>query len=1377
MALLFQVVNWHAGDVLVEDDDEDDEELPPEADKSKYIIKLFGVDESGKSISVSVTNFTPHFYVKINKPFSQFEIEKLSSALRFRMNRFKYGKMDIRCMRKKDFWGFTNNKEFSFLRFCFDSHGAMKMASRVLTSDTFKSPVEQRKFTLYESNIEPFVRFAHIQNIQPAGWVKIQMGKYQVDDVLPSKCAVDVRTKWQNVEHIEKESIAPMLIASFDLECTSSDGDFPVAAKNYKKIATDIYNIYFESIKKLNLDEYEAKKRMINHVVELFEDKMVIPKRNVSKLALRTIMAEHIDHLCNIIKGDRLLLEDAFVQVFHSHFKKATLAPSACLKFYTNLKGEKDKTATALRKAVQSYLNKCFDNLSKDRHYDGMDPEDAIEELIKIMFGDKDGIIYVLNHYMNMKLPNLKGDEIIQIGMTFHRYGEQEVNRKMIFSLGTCTSLEGIEVIECKTEEEMILEWVNVVNESDPDIITGYNILGFDFSYLNERGIELGISRELCKIGRLRDIVSVYKEQKLSSSALGDNLMKYINMEGRTIIDLMKVVQREHKLDSYKLDAVASHFMGLKKHDVSPQDIFNLYKEGPEQRSIIADYCVQDCALCNKLMMKLEIIANNVGMANVCSVPMSWIFLRGQGVKIFSLVAKQCKKDNFLIPVVSKPNKKKVCDEDSEEPETEVEPDGYEGAIVLEPKTGIYIDTPISVLDYASLYPSSMISENLSHDAIVLDEKYNNLPGVEYLDISYDIYDGFGDEKKRVGEKVCRFVQPQDGKKGVIPNILNHLLKQRKITRKKIGMKRLIFKDGQEIDGFYKKGSGKCVDLTGEETELDDDDVLEVKDVYDNFQKAVLDGLQLAYKITANSLYGQMGASTSPLYMKSIAACTTATGRKMILLAKDFVEKEYGAEVIYGDSVTGYTPTILKYKGQVLIETFENIANRFGENKWIPCREEGRYDKEACELTDLYAWTDEGWSIIKRIIRHQLSPHKKIIRVITHRGCLDVTDDHSLFTPDGKHISPKDLNVGDNILHHPCPYINWSEHQNLGNSLNNAVVELSVIPYEGFVYDFTTDNHKFQAGIGDIIASNTDSIFVSFPKQLQTDKGILQGKDAVQMSLDTGNDVSRKIKPLMKSPHDLEMEKVFHPMILFSKKRYCANKYDYDVNKFQQISMGIALKRRDNANIVKIIYGGVIDIILNKHDVRLSIKFLKDSLQDLINGKFPLEDLVITKTLKAHYKDPDKIAHKVLADRIKERSPGSAPQVNDRIPFVYVQVKDKSSKEKVLQGDRIEHPDYIREKKLKPDYTFYLTNQIMNPVLQLYALILEDLDGYRKPAEYWKTEKEKLQVPDKSEKKIREKLADMREQEVKKLLFDPILNKLSNEKKGQRDITDFFKLS
>ena len=1193
---VFQIVNWYTTDIEVEDSDddvEDEEEGMQNQPREKYVMKLFGVDEQGSSISATVTDFTPHFYVKIHKQWSNFDIQKLSTALRMKMGRSGNGKLEIKCMKKKDFWGFSNNSNFCFLRLCFDTHKAMKIAARVISNGNFiVNGINQRKFQPYESNIDPFLRFAHIQNIQPAGWVEIPKNKCTPNDILPSKCATDVRVNWKFVHHIEKEAIAPLLVASFDLECMSSDGDFPVPIKNYQKIATDLYNIY-HSMRGKQADEYDIKRALSEYMLEQFDKKLVFPKYEDEVKSLRNKLDRYLDHIVTITRGDKGTMERSFKDVFQSNFNKVSEAPEHCLAFFNRIKAG-DITTTALRKSVSTWMEKCFE--SNERILEKQcDPEESIEILIKILFCDKDGIITTLTRFLNEVMPELKGDEIIQIGTTFHRYGEQECHRKVIFSLGTCDHIDGIEVQEFDNEEDMIVAWTELINDSDPDIITGYNIFGFDFNYIYHRAVELGCDREFCRIGRIIGQVSKYKESKLSSSALGDNLMKFVDIEGRTLIDLMKVVQRDHKLDSYKLDNVANHFMKMNKNDVTPQDIFRLFKGSSADRAIVADYCVQDCALCNKLMMKLEIVANNVGMANVCSVPLSWIFMRGQGVKIFSLVAKECKNQGFLIPVVAKPAKKKL--EEVTEDELEKDEGGYEGAIVLEPKTGIYIDTPISIFDYASLYPSSMISENISHDSIVLDEKYDNLPGVKYLDVTYDLYEKVGDEKNKIGEQVCRYVQPENGEKGVIPNILMHLLKQRKLTRKKIGLQKVVMKDGVEYTGFYQKGNGVVFGLSGEKHEFSEDDVENVSDVYNNFQKAVLDGLQLAYKVTANSLYGQVGASTSPLYLKYLAASTTATGRKMIMLAKDFMEQEYKADIVYGD---------------------------------------------------------------------------------------------------------------------------------------------------------------------------TDSIFCTFPTEVSG----LFGKEAIQKTLDISLEASDKIKPLLKKPHDLEYEKIFFPMILFSKKRYCANKYEHDVNKFKQISMGIVLKRRDNANIVKKIYGGIIDIILNKHDIKESIRFLSKSLQDLIAGEYPLEDFIITKTLKGHYKDPSKIAHKVLAERIKERSPGNAPQANDRIPFAYIDVKDQ----KVLQGERIEHPDYIKEKNLKLDYAFYITNQLQNPVLQLYALILEQLDGYRKPADHWTEMKTKLEKEGKSQKFVREKIADLREEEARKLLLEETLVKIKLGRTGQKQITDFFKL-
>lgn len=1388
--MVFQVVNWQAFDYAYDEgmgagDDED-----CVSDQMKYLIKLYGLTEAGETVSLNVMSYTPFFMIKIFHPVTALFLERIREYIITKLPASLKGSfLDAKLLKKKEFWGFHNDAKFNYLRLSFMNYNTFKACIRIFQKDIQIQGVHNKpvRYKLYESNIEPFIRFMHIKDISPSGWIRIPAKKYDTNaSILPTTSNIDISCNWKHVEKLEKDKIAAVKIASFDIECTSSHGDFPVARKDYKKVAYDLLQAFNE--------ERIHSRNIVEELMSIFDhehtegilNKVFVNAKDAVHPQLKSKLQRLTEDIVNILKG-KMCYKDG----------KYTSVPKA----------SKDDIMKTLTRRLGTY--------------DG-------DEWVGVM-------------------PRLEGDQIIQIGTTVHRYGETECYYKNIITFGTCAPIDGCDVIECETEREVLLRWQELIVKVDPDVMTGYNIFGFDFSYLYDRAKELGVTEQFCKIGRVIDQSCKYVEKTLSSSALGENVLKYVDMDGRVIIDVMKVVQRDHKLDSYKLDNVANHFMKMNKNDVSPNDIFRLFKGSAEDRRTIAEYCVQDCALCNKLIMKLEILANNIGMSNVCSVPLSFIFMRGQGVKIFSLVAKQCREDDYMIPTISKAWG-----------EEEVDEEGYEGAIVLQPKEGIYLEHPVSVLDYASLYPSSMISENLSPDCYVMDPKYDNLPGVKYLDISYDVYDKIDDKKVKVGEKVCRFV---DGEKGVLPRILMKLLKARKDTRKKMEYQTIVTNSGVEMVGLLDEtdDSYKLKRIDGSSDVLQKADVQVVRPTYGEFEKAVLDGLQLAYKVTANSLYGQVGARTSPIYLKEIAACTTATGRKMILMAKKFLEENYFAEIVYGDSVTEYTPITVRHNGCIKVLTIDQLANECGNGEWKYCIEQGKQEKEYCEVFDVEAWTKSGWTTIFRVIRHMLAPHKKIIRINTHGGVVDVTDDHSLFTCDPttdkvEKISPKDLSVGADLLHNlveftesaidyhtedearimgsqapdivPNTILSSSYHirknfwdgyslshapgarhksmvslasynllrQSLGYStwLNDTggdfilksypmhvpvetkVISMKEIPYTGYVYDITTENHQFQAGAGSIIVSNTDSIFAIFPNKDENGNPVT-GKDALLPSINQAIEASEKFKKLLKAPHDLEYEKTFWPFILFSKKRYCAYKYEKPDDKPKMNSMGIALKRRDNAPIVKHIYGGCLDIILNEHDIRKSVTFLKSNLHDLIDGKFPLEDLVITKSLRADYKDPEKIAHKVLAERMGERDPGNKPMVNDRIPFVYIQPPLQKKNEKLLQGDRIEHPTYIQKQGLKPDYEFYITNQIMKPILQLYALTLENLDGYRKGAQYFKDTEKKLIIDKEGDmKKVKDRLDDLREGEVQKLLFDPLLIKLQNKKKGNREITEFF---
>jgi DNA polymerase elongation subunit (family B) len=164
----------------------------------------------------------------------------------------------------------------------------------------------------------------------------------------------------------------------------------------------------------------------------------------------------------------------------------------------------------------------------------------------------------------NFPQPNRIDDKIIQIGSTFSRNGNEECYYKHIITLGSCDNIEGADVECYDTEQEVLMAWQRLLINEDPDILTGWNIFGFDETYLYERSILLGIDKEFGIFGRIKNKMCKFENKNLSSSALGDNSLKYYDTDGRVQIDLMKVVQRDYNLSSYKLDSVAEHFLTSK---------------------------------------------------------------------------------------------------------------------------------------------------------------------------------------------------------------------------------------------------------------------------------------------------------------------------------------------------------------------------------------------------------------------------------------------------------------------------------------------------------------------------------------------------------------------------------------------------------------------------------------------------------------------------------------------------------------------------------------------------------------------------------------------------------------------------------------------
>jgi DNA polymerase delta subunit 1 len=789
----------------------------------------------------------------------------------------------------------------------------------------------------------------------------------------------------------------------------------------------------------------------------------------------------------------------------------------------------------------------------------------------------------------------------------------------------------GAEVAECGSERELLLAFADHLARADPDLVTGYNIYGFDMRYLHERAQELGVERELlARLGRRGDAPSRFSERRLASSALGDNVYWLIEMPGRVSVDLMKVVMREHRLESYRLDDVAFEFTGERKRDVSPKELFRLHEGGAADRAVIADYCVQDCALCNALLDKLQVVLNAVAMASTAFVPLSYIFLRGQGVKILSLVSYYSRKRGMLIQDLPRPRTE--LEEDApawkrrrqEREDRMAALDGPEeacdvqGAIVLEPTTGFYVDDPVSVCDYASLYPSSIMSHGISPDARVRDPRYLGLPGYRYVDVEYEVYEGKDAEKRVVGRETVTFAKRADedvhapDTMAIIPAVERILLQGRRGIREKAKHKRAVLRDGTVLVGALARLGGGRLSVGGRE--VDEAEVATLENAHGPFALAVLDGQQLSYKLLANSVYGQLGARTGDIRDAKLAACVTSVGRGLIMSAKAFIE-EAGGTVVYGD---------------------------------------------------------------------------------------------------------------------------------------------------------------------------TDSVFATFPVHDPRTGERLRGRAALPGVIARAREVAREFTATrLPAPHDLEYEKTFWPMLLLAKKKYVGNMYETDVERHSLKYMGVVLKRRDNAPVVRRVVKLYLDRLFGSLDIGAALGDTMAAVAAVARGEVDLQELVVTKTLRSEYKDRSKIAHAVLADRIAQRDPGNAPQSNDRVPMVHVRVADRHA----LQGDKVESPSHVLERGLEVDYEYYVESQIMNPLVQMVAPLVDALPEHanRKPEGYWAEAEAQLQrryaaaaleagrelADDALREKVRKDIDKQKHAEVRRVYFEPLLAQLRNRYARRTPYDDF----
>jgi DNA polymerase elongation subunit (family B) len=533
---------------------------------------------------------------------------------------------------------------------------------------------------------------------------------------------------------------------------------------------------------------------------------------------------------------------------------------------------------------------------------------------------------------------NIEDNRVVVVGTTYRRVGifptrkgapEIGGTRRTSHVLGTCGPVEGVAVHSHGTETELLNAWrEEIAEEYRPDCLTGYNVWGFDNKYMFRRACMSPPDDDMfSRLSKFKFECVKLTEKDLSSSAMGDNKMYHLHCAGRFTIDMFHWIKtRFSDLKSLSLDDVSRNFLGGGEDDakialaysritdafLAPTDDATL-----EERTRVVDYCARDCDLPLRLIERLSTLQEVTEMARVCHTPVVDVLTRGQQIRVYSHLLVVAHRRQYVLndmprrtaviggvpfPAGEYPagelrkmrrrggcwgavklphgwsasfyteddfkGKEITISQSTTDAErmlpkrvtsVRVERPKYAGATVLEPKTGYYNEFPVVTLDYSSLYPSIILSGNLCFSTHVHD-------GVEvppHVDVTeYEIEPG----------RVIRFVSAQS-QRGVLGEMLEALLDARRRCRKKLKS--------------IEKGSPLW---------------------------RLLDGRQLAFKVLCNSCYGYCGSSTGDYADEDIAKTITFTGRNMIEETKAFMERNYEAEVIYGDTDSVMVIFPSKYK-------------------------------------------------------------------------------------------------------------------------------------------------------------------------------------------------------------------------------------------------------------------------------------------------------------------------------------------------------------------------------------------------------------------------------------------------------------------------------
>lgn len=345
-----------------------------------------------------------------------------------------------------------------------------------------------------------------------------------------------------------------------------------------------------------------------------------------------------------------------------------------------------------------------------------------------------DGEMYAQN---KKALPNPANTEDVcyMLSCIYQRVSKPETRKCYILLIGTCPAIEGVEIIQCQDEKELGDKYADLVNELDPEIISGYNILGFDNPYLDDRRKGKGPWKVM---GRLKNRTPYFYNKAMQSKGAGHNKIVFMVKDGRIEIDFLNIARRELKLEKYNLDNVAEKILGEHKHDVSPQEMFRIYETNrdvckalriaeeiglaeSEMKKLrkmhqeiqnefkkVAEYCVQDSILVIKLFDAWKAWIYLVELGKIQGINIEELFTAGQQKRVFSQIYDLAARTGYVIDKRDLPRV------------------DWAGGFVHEPSPGLY--DYVICLDFKSLYPNIIRAFNLCYTTLVPPELMNKIP-------------------------------------------------------------------------------------------------------------------------------------------------------------------------------------------------------------------------------------------------------------------------------------------------------------------------------------------------------------------------------------------------------------------------------------------------------------------------------------------------------------------------------------------------------------------------------------------------------------------------------------------------------------------------